>query len=66
MLRHQINSTYTYMQLVFGHDAILNIAHEANWKLIKDRKQDVINKNNANENTSRKPHVYNVRDRVLI
>ena len=36
----------TPMQLVFGHDAILNIQHEANWKLISDRKQKLINKTN--------------------
>ena len=54
------------MQLVFGRDAILNIAQEANWKLIKDRKQDLINKNDAKENASMKPNVYNVGDRVLI
>ena len=54
------------MQLVFDHDAILNIAHKANWKLIKDRKQNLINKSNAKENASRKPHIYNIRGRVLI
>ena len=52
--------------MVFGCDAILNIVHEANWKLIKDRKQDLTNTNNAKENASRKPHLYNVGDRVLI
>ena len=45
---------------------LLVFAHEANWKLIKDRKQDLINKNNANENASRKPHIFNIEDRVLI
>ena len=35
----------TPMQLVFGRDAILNIAHDACWNLIKDRKQKLINKN---------------------
>ena len=32
---------YTPMNLVFGDNAILNIAHKANWKLIKDKKQDL-------------------------
>ena len=36
----------TPMQLVFGRDAILNISHEACWKIIKDRKQKQIIKNN--------------------
>ena len=34
----------TPMQLVFGCDAILNLLHEANWYLIKHRKQEQINK----------------------
>ena len=35
-IRSTVHTTtqYTPMQLVFGHDAILNIAHEASWKLI--------------------------------
>ena len=41
-IRSAVHATtqYTPMQLVFGRDVVLNIAHEANWKLIKDRKQD--------------------------
>ena len=67
-IRSTVHTTtqYTAMQLVPGGDAILNIAHEANWKLIKDRKQELINRNNAKENASRKPHTYNVGDKVLI
>jgi hypothetical protein len=34
------------MQLVFGRDAILNIKFEADWKLIKQRKQKVMQANN--------------------
>jgi hypothetical protein len=33
-------------QLVFGRDMILNIKHAANWELIRQRKQTIINKNN--------------------
>ena len=33
-------------QLVFRRDAILNINQEANWQLIKQRKQTLINKGN--------------------
>ena len=36
-------------QLVFGRDAILPIKHRAEWKLIKDRKQKLININNKRE-----------------
>ena len=35
---------YASEQLVFGRDSILNTRHEANWLLIKKRKQDLINK----------------------
>ena len=67
-IRSTVHTTtqHTPMQLVFGRDAILNIAHEANWKLIKDRKQKLIDQNNKRENASRKPHTYNVGDKVLI
>ena len=54
------------MQLVFGRDAILNIAHEACWKIIKDRKQKQIIKNNIRENKNRIDHVYKIGDRILI
>ena len=42
-IRSTVHTTtqYTPVQLVFGRDAILNIAHEANWKPIKDRKQNL-------------------------
>ena len=56
----------TPAQLVFGRDAILNIKHEANWQYIKQRKQQLINKNNARENAKRKPHEYKANDKVLV
>ena len=34
----------TPAQLVFGRDAILNVKFEADWNLIKQRKQTLINK----------------------
>ena len=43
----------TPAQLVFGRDAILNTVFEANWQLIKERKQKIINLNNAHENAMR-------------
>ena len=45
---------------------MLNIAHEANWDLIKQQKQAKINKNNKLENAKRTPHVYNIGDKVLL
>ena len=56
----------TPMQLVFGRDAILNIAHDACWNLIKDRKQKLINKNNIRENKNRIDHTYRVGDQIMI
>ena len=50
---------------MFGRDAILNIKFDANWKLIHERKQCAINKNNQNENKKRIPHQYQVGDTVL-
>ena len=54
------------MKLVFGRDAILNISHDACWKIIKDKKQKQIIKNNARENKSRIDHTYKIGDQVLI
>jgi len=56
----------TPAQLVFGQDAILNIKFEAEWNLIKQRKQKLINTNNQKENKSRKNYVYHVGQQVLI
>ena len=56
----------TPSQLVFGRDAILNTKFEANWQLIKQRKQTLINTNNKRENEKRIPHQYHVGDKVLV
>ena len=53
-------------QLVFGRDMIFNIKHTANWEYIRQRKQNLINKNNKRENSKRKYHEYKVGDQVLI
>jgi hypothetical protein len=55
----------TPAQLVFGRDAILNIKFNANWKYIREQKQQTINTNNQNENKKRIPHHYCIGDRVL-
>ena len=56
----------TPMQLVFGRDAILNIQFKANWKLLKQRKQEIIHRNNTRENSRRVSHTYRVGDKILI
>ena len=67
-----IRSTYhttlkaTPGQLVFGRDMVLNLSYEADWASIKAKKQALINKNNARENSSRIPKDYVVGDKVLL
>ena len=56
----------TPTQLVFGHDAILNVAFEADWQYIKEHKLHHIVQNNKKENATRIPHQYTVRDRVMV
>ena len=67
-----IRSTYhttlkaTPGQLVFGRDMILNVTHEADWAAIKARKQELINKNNARENSKRIPKEYKNGNLVIM
>jgi transposase InsO family protein len=56
----------TPMQAVFGRDAILNVQHDANWSLIKKRKQKRIDSDNKRENKNRREHTYKVGDMVRI
>ena len=56
----------TPSQLVFGRDAILNTRFKANWRLIKERKQHRILKNNIAENKSRKEYRYRVGQKVMV
>ena len=56
----------TPAQLVFGRDAVFQVKHLANWTYIKERKQRLINANNRKENAKRRPHTYQVNDRVLV
>ena len=56
----------TLSQLVFGQDALLNIPFKADWALIRERKQKLINVNNQRENCTRKEHTYCVGDKVSI
>ena len=56
----------TPSQLVFARDAILNTKFEANWQLIKERKQRIIQQNNMRENKKRIPYTYQVNDKVIV
>ena len=55
----------TPAQLVFGRDSILNTKFEADWNIIRQRKQSMIAKNNERENQGRIKHTYKVGDKVL-
>ena len=61
-VRRAVNSTVhttlraTPTQLVFGRDALLNLIFQADWELIKERKQKLILKNNARENATRRDY----------
>ena len=67
-IRATVHTTmqYTMAQLVFGRNSILNTRHKANWKLIKKRKQDLINKRNQQENRNGKEYTYNKGDKDLL
>ena len=67
-LRATVHTTlqYTPAQLVFGRDSVLNVRHEANWKIIKERKQKLINRGNERENKNRVHHGYKIGDKVLL
>ena len=53
-------------QLVFGRDMVMPIRFKADWALIAQRKQDVINQSNARENRKRINHKYKEGDQVLL
>ena len=53
-------------QLVFGRDMIFDVQHTANWEFIRQRKQEIINKNNQRENSKRRPHKYQEGDQILV
>ena len=67
-LRATVHTTtrFTPTQLVFGRDAVLNTRHEADWHVIKERKQKLINRGNDRENRKRKSHTYKVGDLILL
>ena len=71
-VRRAVNSTVhttmraTPTQLVFGRDALLNVSVQADWEIIRQRKQRMINLNNARENISRREYTYAVGQQVMV
>ena len=56
----------TPAQLVFGRDMLLPIVTQANWELIRQRRQEEMRRNNERENRSRIPHEYKVGEKILL
>eukprot|EP00957_Ditylum_brightwellii_P131456 10026330-Ditylum_brightwellii.AAC.1 len=50
----------TPMQLVFGRNTILDVMHDADWNCIKQRREELIRKNNELKNKKRKTHNYQI------
>ena len=44
------STKYTPAQLFFGRDSIINQRHDVDWKIIRKRKHNIINKGNEYEN----------------
>ena len=53
-------------QLVFGRDAIINTRYEANWEVIRERKQKRINYNNRLKNAKHIQYEYRLNEQVLL
>src|SRR5687767_7031163 len=67
-----VRSTYHTMlkktpgQLVFGKDMIFNIKHVANWELICQNKQKLVDENNKRKNAMKVEHIYKKGSLVLL
>ena len=53
-------------QLGLRRDMILNTPFIAEWEAIRQRKKELIDKNNQIENKNSKPHTYRIQDKVLL
>ena len=67
-VRAAVHSTSraTPMQMVFGRDAMLNIRHLADWRYVRERKQERIVATNDAENSKRLAHGHKPGDQVLV
>ena len=67
-IRSAVHTTTQHIppQLVFGRDATFNIKKEANWQLIKQYKEALINKGNQKDNCHTQYHVYCTGDKFLL
>lgn len=53
-------------QLVYGRDMILPITHHVEWDLLSKRRQQLVDKNNKNENKHRIHLDYKLEDKIMI
>jgi len=56
----------TPAQSAFGRCAMLSASSQADWQIVKERKQRLIIQNNERENAKRKPRARNVRDVAVV
>lgn len=68
VVRSTIHTTLqaTPAQLVFGKDFILNIPFTADWRMMQEKKQKLIEQNTAKDNAKRIPYQYQVGNQVKI
>ena len=57
---------YTPSQLIFGRGPIINRRHDVDWKIIRKRRQDLINKGNEHGNHNQINHMYKQGDWVFL
>ena len=67
-MRSTIHTTLQYSagQLAFSRDMVVQAQHDANWRVIYERKQRRARQNNDMENKKRIDHMYCVGDFVLV
>ena len=53
-------------QVIFGRDMIFDFNVRANWEIIEKRRLRIAEKNNARENSKRRPYVYEVGKKILL
>ena len=67
VLRDTVHTTtqYSPAQPMYGRNSIINGCHDVDCKIIRNPKQDLINKGNKHENRNQINHLYKQGDKVL-
>ena len=53
-------------QIIFGRDMIFDFSVRANWEAIEKRRLKIAERNNARENSRRRPHTYHIGSKILL